>query len=174
MPASPFLGDIILFGGNFAIRGFALCQGQLLPIASNTALFSLYGTIYGGDGRTTFALPDLRSRVPIHEGTGPGLSSRPIGSTGGEETVTLSNTEIPAHTHAMNVNAAVGNTTNPESNFLAAQPALSHHAAAATGSSNMKSNAISNAGGAGDHNNLQPYLAISYLVAITGVYPSRN
>src|ERR1043165_3057908 len=103
--AEPFIGQIIMFGGNFQIRGYALCNGQILSIAQNTALFSILGTTYGGNGQTTFALPDLRGRVPMHPGQGPGLSSRTLGEQSGSETVTLLTTQIPGHTHTLNANS---------------------------------------------------------------------
>lgn len=174
MSAEPFIGEIKLFGGNFAIRDHAMCQGQLLSIAQNTALFALLGTIYGGDGQTTFALPDLRGRIPIHQGTGPGLTTRSIGQVSGSENVTLVTSEMPAHTHNLNCNAATGSTTNPANNFWAGQPALLQYEAAATANSAMKSDAISNTGGNQPHNNKQPYIAINYLIALFGIFPSRN
>lgn len=174
MSTEPFIGEIKLFGGNFAIQGHAMCQGQLLSIAQNTALFSLLGTTYGGNGQTTFALPDLRGRIPIHQGTGPGLSSKVMGETAGAESVTLVTSQLPAHTHTMNSNAAIGNTVDPANNFWASQPALTQYESTATVASNMKANAIGIAGGSQPHNNQQPYLAINYLIALFGIYPSRN
>jgi len=173
MSDQPFIGEIKLFAGNFQILGHAYCQGQLMSIAQNEALFALIGTTYGGDGVTTFGLPDLRSRVPIHEGTGSGLSARTIGEMGGTESVTLISANLPAHTHAMSCNSATGTSANPANNFWAAQPALLQYDPANTASP-MKANAISISGGSQPHENLQPYLTINYLIALEGIFPSRN
>ncbi|MGH2553962.1 MAG: phage tail protein [Chitinophagaceae bacterium] len=174
MSTQPFVGEIKLFAGNFSIMGHAYCQGQLMPISQNEALFSLIGTTYGGDGVTTFGLPDLRGRVPLHQGNGAGLSPRTIGENGGTETVTLTANQLPSHTHAMNCNAGTGNSSTPANNFWAAQPALLQYAAASTASSALKSNAVSNSGNSQPHPNLQPYLTINYLIALEGIFPSRN
>jgi len=174
MSDQPFVGEIKLFCGNFQINGHAYCAGQLLPIAQNDALFALIGTTYGGDGQTTFGLPDLRGRIPIHQGTGPGLSPRTIGEMSGVENVTLLSSQIPAHNHTLNCNNATANSANPANNFPAAQPELAPYAAAATGASSMKATMISNAGGNQPHNNIQPYLTINYLIALFGIFPSRN
>lgn len=174
MSDQPFIGEIKLFAGNFQIQGHAYCQGQLLPISQNDALFALIGTTYGGDGITTFALPDLRGRIPINQGTGQGLSSRTIGESSGTETVTLIPGQLPAHTHAMNCNAGNGNSSNPVNNFWAAQPALLQYAPASTASSALKGNATTNSGNSQPHTNLQPYLTINYLIALEGIFPSRN
>ncbi|MBX9781902.1 MAG: tail fiber protein [Chitinophagaceae bacterium] len=171
MSDQPFIGEIKLFGGNFAIRGHAFCAGQLIPISGNEALFSLIGTTYGGDGQTNFALPDLRGRIPVHQGSS-GSSTYVIGQSGGFENVTLLTSQIPAHTHVMNCNPAVGTQTNPSGNFWAAQPALAAYAS--TGSAPMKANAVSNSGGSQPHTNQQPYIAINYLIATEGIFPSRN
>lgn len=181
--SDPFLGEIIMFGGNFAPRGWALCDGQLLAISSNTALFSIIGTIYGGDGRTTFALPDLRGRAPIHKGNGPGLSSRSQGQSGGGESNTLSQNQLPSHNHqvavtakckgaAGNANTAVGNVW---SNDAGVSSATYSNAAA---DADMKADAIDvqeqNVGTGQSVNNMQPFLAINYIIALQGVFPSRN
>lgn len=172
MSTEPFIGEIKLFAGNFAILGHAYCNGTLMSIAQNSALFSLIGTIYGGDGMTTFALPDLRGRIPIGMGSGAGLTARTIGQTGGSENVTLTINQIPAHNHSLNCNSAAANAVNPSGNFWAAQPHLVQFAT--TGSSAMKSNALSNSGGSQPHTNLHPTLTINYLIALEGLYPSRN
>lgn len=174
MPLDPFLGEIIMFGGNFEIFGFASCNGQLLSIAQNTALFSLIGTYYGGDGVTSFGLPDLRGRVPINQGQGPGLSNFIMGQNGGTETVTLLSTQMPQHTHTLASNSATANSDNPTNNYWAAQPAMAQYAANPTASSSMKANALGNAGGNQPHNNMEPYLIINYEIALQGIYPSRN
>ena len=174
MSDQPFVGEIKLFCGNFQIQGHAFCAGQLMSIAQYTALFALIGTTYGGDGQVTFGLPDLRSRIPIGRGNGAGLSPRTIGEQSGTENVTLLSTQIPVHTHAMNCNNTTANSSNPAGNYPAAQSQLAPYAAAATGASAMKANMISIAGGNQPHPNLQPYLTINYLIALEGIFPSRN
>jgi len=181
--SEPFIGEIRMVGFTFAPRGWANCDGQLLPIAQNTALFSLFGTIYGGDGRTTFALPDLRGRVPIHTGNGPGLTSRTQGSRSGAERVTLGVNNLPAHNHAAtstaNCNGVAGNSNDAVGNFWADDAGVSsgtYH----TGPSNATMNAgavqttVANTGGGQAHENMQPFLVIRFIVALTGLFPSRN
>lgn len=170
----PFIASIILFGGNFAPRGWAFCQGQILSIAQNTALFSLLGTTYGGNGQTTFALPDLRGRVPIHPGQGPGLSSYSLGQMGGTETTTLLSTNIPAHTHALNAVSETGDKPTPQGNFLAATGALDPEYRSTGTVVPMASTAIGISGNSQPFNNIQPYLALNYIIALEGIYPSRN
>jgi len=170
----PLIGLIIMFGGNFAPRGWAFCDGQLLPIATNEALFSILGTTYGGDGRTTFALPDLRGRAPIHAGTGSGLTPRDIGEYSGEEDVTLISTEMPAHTHT--VNPQYSNTpgqVNPANNF-AANLGAPNAVYGASGDGPMGAAVVGVAGGSQPHENMQPWLCINYIIALEGLYPSRN
>ncbi|MDX2149952.1 MAG: tail fiber protein [Bryobacteraceae bacterium] len=172
--ADPFIGEIRMFGGNFAPVGWAFCEGQLLPIDQNDALFVLIGTIYGGDGQTTFALPDLRGRVPVHRGSGAGLTLT-IGQAGGEETVTLTPNQLPAHTHGVAGSAGGGTKTSPAGNFWASEP--NAEAAAFTSSApdaQMGAGAIGNTGGSQPHSNLQPYLCVSFIVALVGIFPSRN
>lgn len=166
--SEPFLGSIILFGGNFAPRGWAFCNGQLLPIAQNTALFSLLGTTYGGNGQTTFALPDLRSRVPVHFGQGPGLSSYSLGQSAGAETITLTQAEMPAHAHTQPASNANQTTNRPNG----AVPAKGGVYAGATDGSQL--DPTTPVGGSQPHSNLQPYLAMNYIIALEGIYPSRN
>lgn len=183
----PFLGQIIMFGGNFAPRGWALCDGQLLSINQYQALFSILGTTYGGDGRTTFGLPDLRSRVPVHAGNGPGLSDRRLGAKGGTETVTLTTQQIPSHNHAI-TNAAgsvkVGNEgkgvateSTAAGNYLGnstdAYRTADGGATLAAGSVEISGNTNSNGGGQ-SHNNMQPYQVVNYIIALQGTFPSRN
>lgn len=179
--SEPFLGEIRIFGFNFAPRAWADCDGALLSIASNTALFSLYGTIYGGDGRTTFALPDLRGRVPIHLGNGPGLSPRNQGSKGGTETETLNVNQIPSHNHTLAppnlpTTTAVGNRTAPDGNLLAtANDGESNYSnGEPTGAMATSGGAIGNTGGSQGHNNMPPFLTIRFCVALQGIFPSRN
>tara|TARA_B100001109_G_C18790961_1_gene440048 strand:+ start:449 stop:1000 length:552 start_codon:yes stop_codon:yes gene_type:complete len=183
MSANPNLGDISMFAGNFAPRGWALCNGQLLPIAANSALFSLLGTIYGGDGRTTFALPDLRGRAPIHMGQGPGLTFRRQGQRFGTEYNILSINNLPSHNHSatasLSLNAARNpqDSSNPAGNSLGAaniydsdvDPNVSLKDNSVTGTIT-----IGNTGGQQSINNMQPVGVINYIIALVGVYPSRN
>jgi microcystin-dependent protein len=168
----PFLGEITLFGGNFNIRGWEFCNGQLIAITQNTALFSLLGTYYGGDGRTTFALPDLRGRVPLHYGTGPGLSPKSIGQKSGQEKVVLQETQIPGHNHAALCYNDNGTTADPTGNVWAGQPALLPYRPA-TGSNNLNSFAIENSGGSLEHENRIPFQVVNYLIAMAGIFPTR-
>ncbi len=196
MASDPFIAQITMFGGNFAPRGWAFCNGQLLAISSNSALFSLLGTTYGGDGRTTFGLPDLRGRVAIHHGssTGPGLSSYRLGEKGGAETVTLTTNQMPSHTHVATTtidsiavtlkgNNGAGNSNTPGGNGLASKsrtniyssnaPDVAMHAdsiaATATASTTVNGN-----GSSQSHNNLMPYQTVNYIIALVGIFPSRN
>jgi microcystin-dependent protein len=168
--SEPFLAQIMMFGGNFAPRGWALCNGQILPIAQNTALFSLLGTTFGGNGQTTFALPDLRSRVPVHPGQGPGLSNVSLGEAGGGETVTLTQNEMPQHAHL--VAASNGGTTasRPANNFLAAGGSYTN----ASDGTTMNPAMVGVAGGSLPHENRQPYLGVNFIIALEGIFPSRN
>jgi microcystin-dependent protein len=179
--SSPFLGEIVMFAGNFAPRGWAFCDGQLLVISQNSALFSILGTTYGGDGRTTFGLPDLRGRVPMHAGSGPGLTTRRLGEKAGQENVVLTTNQIPPHNHtAVATTEGVndrGNQETPGGNVWAKKsrdddysdlaPDAPMNAAAVTV-------AIENTGGGGSHNNLPPFQAVNFIIALQGVFPSRN
>lgn len=182
----PYLGQIMMFGGNFAIRGWATCDGQLLSISANSALFSLLGTTFGGDGRTTFGLPDLRGRVAIHPGHGPGLSDYRWGERGGVEDVTLNTLQIPSHSHTAMLRASTvqATTSQPVGNdALAApgamdgrtfNPTLGYAPAAPTVTLNTGSIQGGNTGGNQSHTNVQPYLGIYHLIAMQGIYPSRS
>lgn len=175
--ADPFLGEIRMFAGNFPPRGWAFCDGQLLPIAQNTALFSLLGTIYGGDGRTTFALPELRGRVPMHSGNGPGLTSRPQGQKSGQENVTLAANELPEHSHTAKCVVPAGNSNDAANNYWADDAGVSsgtYHTGAGATFANMNAGAITGGGGGQAHNNMQPYLCIQYIIALQGIFPSRS
>lgn len=169
------IGEIRLFAGNFAPRNWAFCNGQLLSIAQNTALFSILGTTYGGNGQTTFALPDLRSRVPVHPGQGPGLSNYVLGQTAGVETVTLTQNQLPSHTHAVNAVANGGNQAAPTGNLPAVEStgtSQNYSNAAATGQ--MGPNMIGNTGGNQPFTVVQPYQCLNYIIALYGIFPSRN
>lgn len=172
----PFVGEIRLMGCNFAPRGWAFCQGQLLPLAQNTALFSLLGTTYGGNGQSNFALPNLQGSTPIGFGQGPGLSQRFLGESGGSDNVTLLTTQIPGHTHGVAANSTAGTQLNPTNAVWATSvggrtpPPLYSNVAANTP---MNVGAISPAGGSQPHSNRQPYLGLNYVIALQGVFPPR-
>src|SRR5437016_8098704 len=150
----PFLAEIRMFPFNFAPKGWAWCDGQLVPISQNTALFSLLGTTYGGDGRSTFALPDLQGRAPMHPGQGPGLSLHDLGETGGSDTVTLLESEIPSHSHTLNASSTVGNRTNPGGNAIARVSGATPYGPAGPATTSLDSGALAPAGGDQPHNNL--------------------
>ena len=172
--SSPFVAEIRMFGFNFAPTGWAQCNGQLLPISQNTALFSLLGTFYGGDGKSTFALPNLEGRLPLHPGQGPGLSLYDLGETGGAETVTLSESEIPSHAHQLRAatqdNADVG-LPSATSSFAASTGGTLYHD---TADVQLAPQGLSPAGGSQPHNNLQPYLCVNFCIALQGVFPPRG
>ncbi len=168
--SEPFIAEIRIFAGNFAPRSWAFCDGQLLPISQNTALFSLIGTTYGGDGRTTFALPDLRSRAPIHKGNGGG-STYSLGQKGGEETHTLAAGEMPSHTHVIQGSADTATQSDPTGNVLAQSTQLYRQS---TNLVDMISGTMTNQGGGQAHDNMQPYLAVNFCIALQGLFPSRN
>jgi len=168
--AEPFIGQLMCVGFNFAPRGWAFCEGQLLPIAQNTALFSLLGTMYGGDGRTTFGLPDLRGRVPIGFGQGPGLSNYQQGSAGGSEAVTLTTQQMPSHSHAVNANNSDATDTVPTNQYPAAGGAYT----ASNPNTTMNANMIGAAGGSQGHSNMQRYLTLNWIIALEGIFPSRS
>ncbi|XMO88110.1 tail fiber protein [Algibacter sp. AS12] len=180
--ANPIMGEVAIFAGNFAPRGWAFCQGQLLPIAQNTALFSILGTTYGGDGRTTFGLPDLRGRAAMHPGRGPGLTSRSLGERVGTETVTITPNQMPNHTHSVNVTAQL----NVSNDMGTSDSSDGQHLANHLGGYNedptpnaklggvTSSTTVTPTGGGQAHNNMQPSLSINYIIALTGTYPSRS
>lgn len=174
--ADPFVAEIRIFPFNFPPRGWAWCDGQLLPLSQNTALFSLLGTVYGGNGMNNFALPDLRGRAPMHPGQGPGLSLRDLGEAGGSETVTLLQTEIPSHSHALRPNND-GATTNAPSGQLAARPfgrGNNLYTTMTAPLQMMAREALAPAGGGQPHNNMQPYLTFHFCIAMQGVFPPRT
>lgn len=175
--SDPFIGEIRMFAGNFAPRGWAFCDGQLLAIGSNDALFSLLGTIYGGDGRTTFGLPDMRGRIPIHAGSGPGLASRRLGVKSGVEKVTVTTNQLPSHTHDLKATSVSGTGQNPIASVAAETGTLAIYSSAyAAGSTNdaFAATAVSNVGGSGSHTNLMPALCVHFIIALFGIYPSRQ
>ncbi len=172
--SEPFVGEIRMFAGNFAPRGWALCDGQLLAVSQNDALFSLFGTIYGGDGRTTFGLPDLRGRIPIHAGSGPGLTPRNLGSRSGQERVQVTVAQLPAHSHALQASADPGSETGPEGNLPAANTPVDIYKEPVPPGTDLETSAITAQGGSQQHENLMPFLAIYFIVALAGIYPSRS
>ncbi|MCB1045356.1 MAG: phage tail protein [Acidobacteria bacterium] len=171
--SEPFVGEIRMFAGNFAPRGWAFCDGQLLAVSQNDALFSLLGTVYGGDGRTTFGLPDLRGRIPIHAGHGPGLSERRLGAKSGEEAVTLTVNQLPSHGHNLNAAAAAATDTRPENNLPGQAPNADLWSTRNVANP-MSSQSITHTGGSRSHTNLMPFLCIHFIIALVGIYPSRN
>ena len=170
----PILGEIRMFAGNFAPTGWAFCQGQLLPIAQNQALFSLLGTTYGGDGRTTFALPDLRGRVPVGFGQGPGLSNRVIGEQFGSELVTLNINQMPSHNHTVNAVTTEGNQNLPTNSLPANTKALDKEYSDANANTTMKATMVNPTGGNQPFGVTQPSLGVNFIIALQGVFPSRN
>ena len=172
--ADPFLAEIRIFPFSFAPKGWAFCDGQLMPLSQNTALFALLGTTYGGDGKSTFALPDLQGASPMHPGQGPGLSLRDLGEMGGTDSVTLLVSEIPAHSHTANALGVVSTTAAP-SNQTALARSVNGSAYAAGGGAlvQLAPEALPVAGGSLPHNNLQPYLTLSFCIALQGVFPAR-
>jgi len=173
--AEPFIGQIMIVGFNFPPRNWAFCDGQLLSIAQNTALFSLLGTTYGGNGQTTFALPDLRGRVPVHAGQGPGLTPRPLGQSAGSETVTLITSQMPAHTHSLQAFNNGGDQPNPQGNILAAANQIGQNIYTNVNpDTTMSPLSLGTAGGSQPHNNMQPYLVLNFCIALYGIFPPRS
>ena len=175
--ADPFIGEIRMFAGNFAPIGWALCNGQLLSISQNTALFSLLGTYYGGDGRTTFGLPNLQGAAPLMAGQGPGLSDRSLGEVGGEAAVTLTTAEMPLHPHSASATASPGNAPDP-AGAVWGVAAVARGTAMYTGSPGtspqMSPQALGIAGSSQPHNNMPPYLALTFIICLQGVFPPRS
>lgn len=173
--SEPFIAEIRIFAGNFAPRGWAFCDGQLLPISQNTALFSLIGTIYGGEGRTTTALPDLQGRAPMHPGRGPGLTVRQLGEEAGYETVTLTEQEMPAHTHVArsSTGRAAPSAPSPTSSFTRSSGLL-YQTNTTANLVEMAAGVLTPTGGNQAHQNMQPYLTLNFIIALQGLYPSRG
>jgi microcystin-dependent protein len=177
--ANPFLGEIKMFGGNFAPSGFAFCNGQLLPIDQNDALFAILGTIYGGNGTTNFALPNLQGRAPLHPGQGSGLSPRALGEVGGVPAVTLLTPQMPSHQHQANcVSSSAANQTAPTGGLwalgLAHQMGQNFYSSAPGTGTTMNAQALPATGGGVPHNNMPPYLVVNFIIALNGIFPSRN
>jgi microcystin-dependent protein len=172
--ADPFVAEIRIFPFNFAPKGWAWCDGQLLPLSQNTALFSLLGTTYGGDGKSNFALPDLQGRAPMHPGQGPGLSLHDLGETGGSETVTLLESEIPAHAHATRVATDPANAQIPGPTLVLSRGTANAYSTTTTGLQPLAAEILAPAGGDQPHNNLQPYLTFYFAIALQGVFPPRG
>jgi microcystin-dependent protein len=172
--ADPFVAEIRIFPFNFAPKGWARCDGQLFPISQNTALFSLLGTTYGGNGKSNFALPDLQGRTPMHPGQGPGLSLHDLGETGGSETVTLLNSEIPSHSHTLRASSDDGELRSPSSNRVLARSGSGFAYNTSSPDVSMALETITPAGSGLPHNNMQPYLTCHFCIALQGVFPPRT
>lgn len=177
--ADQFISEIRIFAGNFAPTGWALCNGQLMPISQNTALFSLLGTTYGGDGKSTFGLPNLQGAAPLGAGQGPGLSLRSLGESGGEQTVTLLTTEMPAHTHTAQADAAGGGNAVPTNNAWGAsggrgRPAAPYAPTSPASNVQMSVSGTSVTGTGLPHNNMPPYLCMTFIIALQGIFPPRT
>jgi microcystin-dependent protein len=169
----PFVAEIRIFPFNFAPKGWAFCDGQILPLSQNTALFSLLGTTYGGDGKSNFALPNMQGNAPMHPGQGPGLSLHDLGETGGSDTVSLLESEIPSHSHGLIASAADGIAGQPTSRLWAQGVAIQIWSVGSA-STPMADSALAPAGGDQPHNNMQPYLTLNFCIALQGVYPPRT
>jgi microcystin-dependent protein len=174
--SEPFIAEVRIFAGNFAPRGWAFCNGQLLPVSQNTALFSLIGTTYGGDGRSTMALPNLQGRFPMHPGRGPGLTARRLGERGGTETVTLTEAQVPQHNHRLRASIDDGDLQAPSPNRSLARSAggFAYQTSSTSDLVTMASQALGSSGGSQPHNNLQPFLVLTFIIALVGLYPSRS
>jgi len=171
--SSPFVAEIRIWACNFPPSGWAFCNGQLMPISQNTALFSLLGTTYGGDGKSTFALPDMQGNVPMHQGQGPGLAERFLGEMAGTETVTLLESEIPSHNHGMSVSSQIALENNPKDQKFAEGDGVKMYAP----NNNfvaMSPFALAPTGSSQPHNNMQPYLTLNFCIALQGVFPPRS
>ncbi|HMM34437.1 MAG TPA: tail fiber protein [Thermoanaerobaculia bacterium] len=170
----PFVAEIRIFPFNFSPKGWAFCDGQILPLSQNTALFSLLGTTYGGDGKSNFALPNMQGNAPMHPGQGPGLSLHDLGETGGSDTVSLLESEIPAHAHTLRADVldiADTNVVSPTASFALSSGGALYQSAANV---SLSGNALAPAGGDQPHNNMQPYLTLNFCIALQGVYPPRT
>jgi len=176
--SEPFIGEVRMFAGTFAPSNWAFCDGQLLAISQNQSLFSLLGTIYGGDGRVSFALPEMRGRLPVHQGKGPGLTNRNIGQLYGKEEITLTASEMPSHDHSFNATTDVANTSVPTDNVLAAQSDGDWPYVSAPSDTSkiqeLHGNTLTSTGGNQSHINMMPSLCVNFIIALFGIYPSRQ
>jgi microcystin-dependent protein len=171
--SDPFIGEIRMFGGSFEPVGWAFCDGRLLAISENDALFNLIGTTYGGDGQTTFALPDLRGRAPLHQGQSSGTQNYVIGEIGGVEVVTLTTQQIPVHNHSFVATTAAATATSPNGNIMATSPTIESYVLDVAGPQ-LAANAITGVGGSQPHENMMPFLCINYIISLFGVFPSQT
>lgn len=173
--ATPYLGEIRMFAGNFAPAGWAMCNGQLLAISQNAALFAIIGTFYGGNGINTFALPDFRGRVAVHQGQGAGLSNYVMGEVTGAENITLTASQMPQHNHLVNADGAAGGKNSPTGNFPGTvSPTATEKIYSSASNANMAPTMLGEAGGSQPHSNLQPLLVVTFIIALNGIFPSRN
>jgi microcystin-dependent protein len=172
--SDPFVAEIRIFAGNFPPTGWALCNGQLMPISQNTALFSLLGTTYGGDGKSTFALPDLQGRAPMHPGQGPGLSLRDLGEAAGQPAVTLLQTEMPFHSHAKSALTTPASAFAPSNTTILARSVGGNAYVTGAPDAALAPGAIQPAGGGQPHNNMQPFLVLNFIIALQGIFPQRQ
>lgn len=171
--AQPYIGEIRLFAGNFAPVGWAFCDGSILPISQNEALFNLIGTTYGGDGQSTFALPDMRGRVPVHQGQGPGLSLHVIGELAGSEQVTLIPSQLPSHNHVLNATTTAASSASGVTGSLTGTAATTNFYGSTPGGGALAPQALANTGGSQPHNNMAPFLGLSFIIALFGIFPSQ-
>lgn len=172
--AQPYVGEIRMFGGNFAPAGWMFCEGQILSISENETLFQLIGTTYGGDGQSTFALPDLRGRVPIHSGTSSSGTTYTLAETGGAEDSTLTANQIPAHTHNLIATSDLADTASPSNAIFSTNPPGSKMFSSAAPTAALNLSSIASAGGSQPHTNFQPYLCVSFIISLFGVFPSQT
>jgi len=173
--ANPFVAEIRIFPFNFPPKGWAFCDGQILPLSQNTALFALLGTTYGGDGKSNFALPNMQGNAPMHPGQGPGLSLHDLGEMGGVETVTLLQSEIPVHTHMVKAASTVADTNSPSPGVVLARSSnATAYQSTISNLTNFAPQALAPAGGSLPHNNMQPYLTLNFCIALQGVFPPRT